>query len=183
MSPMLGCPGFVDCLGRPESCLAAENLTTRRLPTRLRHHDYRALRQPPLPLSPSSGSGHGPNFRLTYKEKGRTVTESFASPAARRKTQREIEEYRRWQELSREFVEVNARLCRLRSAEEPALTPEKKNCGNPPAGNQPGNRAFTAADFLRTPKDREAGFRSGGEGSSFQHASSRCSRFEPTARV
>jgi len=27
--------------------------------------------------------GHGPNFRLTYKEKGKTVTESFASPAAR----------------------------------------------------------------------------------------------------
>lgn len=75
--------------------------------------------------------GHGPNFRLTYKEKGKTVTESFASPAARRKTEREIEEYRRWQELSREFVEVNARLCHLRSAEEPALTPEKKKLRKP----------------------------------------------------
>lgn len=75
--------------------------------------------------------GHGPNFRLTYKEKGKTVTEWFASPAARRKTEREIEQYRRWQELSREFVEVNARLCRLRSAEEPALTSEKKKLRKP----------------------------------------------------
>ena len=32
--------------------------------------------------------GHGPNFRLTYKENGKRVTESFASPAARRKTER-----------------------------------------------------------------------------------------------
>jgi hypothetical protein len=70
--------------------------------------------------------GHGPNFRLTYKEKGKTVTESFASPAARRKTEREIEEYRRWQQLSREFVEVNASLCRLRPAEEQELTLAKK---------------------------------------------------------
>ena len=70
--------------------------------------------------------GHGPNFRLTYKENGKTVTESFASPAARRKTEREIEEYRRWQQLSREFVEVNARLCRLRPAEEQERTPGEK---------------------------------------------------------
>jgi hypothetical protein len=71
-------------------------------------------------------AGHGPNFRLTYKDQGKTVTESFASPAERRKTEREIEEYRRWQQLSHEFVEVNARLCRLRSPSEQELTPEKK---------------------------------------------------------
>jgi hypothetical protein len=34
--------------------------------------------------------GHGPNFRLTYKADGKTVTESFPSPAARRKVEREI---------------------------------------------------------------------------------------------
>ena len=62
---------------------------------------------------------------MTYKENGKTVTESFPSPAARCKTEREIE-YRRWQQLSREFVEVNARLCRLRPAEEQERTPEKK---------------------------------------------------------
>jgi hypothetical protein len=70
--------------------------------------------------------GHGPNFRLTYKEKGKTVTESFGSPDARRKTEREIEEYRRWQQLSREFVEVNASLCRLRPSAGQELTAAKK---------------------------------------------------------
>ena len=35
--------------------------------------------------------GHGPNFRLTRKQNGKTVTETFATPAERRKAQREIE--------------------------------------------------------------------------------------------
>jgi hypothetical protein len=127
--------------------------------------------------------GHGPNFRLTYKEKGKTVTESFASPAARRKTEHEIEEYRRWQQLSREFVEVNASLCRLRPAQEQELTPEKKNCANHPAGSQPGNRASAATGFLRTPPERWPGFRSGGDGDSFRHAPGRSGRLERTAAV
>ncbi|MDE3181124.1 MAG: hypothetical protein KGM47_15880 [Acidobacteriota bacterium] len=72
-------------------------------------------------------SGHGPNFRLTYKAQGKTITESFPSPAARQKAEREIAAYRRWQQLSSDFVETNASICRLRPVE--ALTPsaeEKK---------------------------------------------------------
>lgn len=71
-------------------------------------------------------SGHGPNFRLTYKAQGKTVTESFPSPAARRKAEREIEEHRRWQRLSSEFVETNSSICRLRPVEEPAPTAQEK---------------------------------------------------------
>lgn len=73
--------------------------------------------------------GHGPNFRLTYKAQGKTLTESFPRPAARRKAEREIEEYGKWQQLSREFAAVNASVCRLRPvpAEEAEMTaPEKK---------------------------------------------------------
>jgi hypothetical protein len=127
--------------------------------------------------------GHGPNFRLTYKEKGKTVTESLASPAARRKTGREIEEYRRWQQLSREFVDVNARLCRLRATEEQELTAAKKNCGNHPTGSWPRNRASATAGFLRTAQERWPGFRSGGDGDSFWHAPGRSRRLEPRAAV
>jgi len=72
--------------------------------------------------------GHGPNFRLTYKAHGKTVTESFPSIAARRKAEREIEEYRKWQQLSREFVAVNASLCHLRPVplEATEATPQEK---------------------------------------------------------
>jgi hypothetical protein len=72
--------------------------------------------------------GHGPNFRLTYKVQGKTVTESFPGAAARWKAEREIAEYRKWQQLSREFVEVNASLCRLRPVppEEAEGAPQEK---------------------------------------------------------
>jgi hypothetical protein len=71
-------------------------------------------------------AGHGPNLRLTYKAHGKTVTESFASPAAQRKAEQEIEEYRKWQQLSRDFVEVNSALCRLRPTPEREATPLEK---------------------------------------------------------
>lgn len=69
--------------------------------------------------------GHGPNLRLTYKLGGKTITESFATPAAQRKAEREIAEFARYRELSRAFVELNAQICRDRPVEE-SLSPEKK---------------------------------------------------------
>ena len=62
--------------------------------------------------------GHGPQFRLTRKVEGKTVTESFSSPAAFRKAQREIEEFHRFQTLSAELVAVSDKICRLRPVEE-----------------------------------------------------------------
>lgn len=69
-------------------------------------------------------AGHGPNYRLTYRRHGKTVTESFPDEAAKRKAQREIAEFRRWQELSRELVEVNMQICRARPVE--GATPQEK---------------------------------------------------------
>jgi len=62
--------------------------------------------------------GHGPQFRLTRKIGGKTVTESFSSPTALRKAQREIQEFHRFQNLSAELVAVNEKICRLRPVEE-----------------------------------------------------------------
>ncbi len=70
-------------------------------------------------------SGHGPNYRLTFRHHGKTVTESFPNEAAKRKAQREIAEFRRWQQLSREFVDVNTKICQARSVED-TLSPEEK---------------------------------------------------------
>jgi hypothetical protein len=73
--------------------------------------------------------------RLTYKLNGKTVTESFASPFAQRKAEREIDAFRRWQQLSRSFVELNERICRLRPLEE-SVTPQEKNGRSGPAGSR-----------------------------------------------
>jgi hypothetical protein len=69
--------------------------------------------------------GHGPNLRLTYKLDGKTVTESFATPAAQRKAEREVAAFRRYQELSRAFVDVNAQICQARPLED-VLSPQEK---------------------------------------------------------
>jgi hypothetical protein len=62
--------------------------------------------------------GHGPNFRLTRKVNGKTVSETFSSLAQRRKAQREVETYQRFRQLSRQLLEVNEQICRLRPVEE-----------------------------------------------------------------
>lgn len=69
--------------------------------------------------------GHGPNLRLTYKFQGKTVTESFPSPAAQRKAEREIAGFRQYQELNRTLIETNEKICRLRPVED-TLTPQEK---------------------------------------------------------
>ena len=69
--------------------------------------------------------GHGPQYRLTHSVNGKTVTETFSSAAALRKAQREVEEYHRFQQLSREFVEVNEQICQRRPVEE-TLSPQEK---------------------------------------------------------
>lgn len=69
---------------------------------------------------------HGPHYRLTKKVNGKTVSESFASPAEQRKAQREVEAYHRFRALSRELLAVNERICRLRPVEETLTEEEKK---------------------------------------------------------
>ena len=69
--------------------------------------------------------GHGPNLRLTYKVEGKTFTESFPTPAAQRKAEREIAGFRRYQELSRALVDTNEKICRARPVED-TLTPQEK---------------------------------------------------------
>jgi len=72
-------------------------------------------------------AGHGPDFRLTYKVEGKTCTESLPTPAARHKAEREVAEFRKFQQLSRALVETNAAICHLRPVPEEVETePEKK---------------------------------------------------------
>jgi hypothetical protein len=69
--------------------------------------------------------GHGPNFRLTRKVNGKSVSETFASPAALRKAQREVQTFHRFRELSHELLEVNEKICGARPVED-TLTPQEK---------------------------------------------------------
>jgi hypothetical protein len=70
--------------------------------------------------------GHGPNFRLTRKVEGKTVSESFSSAGELRKAQREVEAFHRFRQLSQDLLEVNERICRARPVEETVSPEEKK---------------------------------------------------------
>lgn len=75
--------------------------------------------------------GHGPNLRLTFKVQGKTVTESLPNPAAVHKAEREIEEFRKYQVLQKEFLEINAQICHLRPSEADTLSPQEKKRSKP----------------------------------------------------
>jgi hypothetical protein len=55
--------------------------------------------------------GHDPQFRLTRRVAGKTVTESFPNPSALRKAQQEVAEFHRFQELSQNLVTLSERVC------------------------------------------------------------------------
>ena len=70
--------------------------------------------------------GHGPHAQLTQKVNGKTVTQNLPSLAALRKAEGEIAEFRRFQTLAGELVDVNRKICRLRPVEDTAAVPQEK---------------------------------------------------------
>jgi hypothetical protein len=70
--------------------------------------------------------GHGPNVRLTRKVEGKTITETFATPAELHKAQREVEAYHRFRELAAQLLEVNEQICSARPVEEELIAQKKK---------------------------------------------------------
>ena len=103
--------------------------------------------------------GHEPQFRLSRKVKGKTVNESFATPAGLRKAQREVAQFQRWQQLGQQLVAINQKICALRPLEKEGSgwTPQKKNgfCG--PSGNYARNKLAAGPCLCRAPQDRSHG--------------------------
>jgi len=71
-------------------------------------------------------AGHGPNYRLTRKVKGKTVTETFATPAELQKAQREVQAYHRFRQLAQELLEINEKICLARPVEQLAGAKKKR---------------------------------------------------------
>jgi hypothetical protein len=70
--------------------------------------------------------GHGPYYRLTRKVDGKSVTETFSSPASLAKAQREVAEYHRFRELSGQLLDVNEQICESRPVTEDTLSSQEK---------------------------------------------------------
>jgi hypothetical protein len=93
--------------------------------------------------------GQEPQFRLTRRVAGKTVTESFADPTALRKAQQEVAEFHRFQKLSQDLVTLNEKICRLRpvTQERGGWTEQKRNgcCG--PSGGGAGSKPTPRPSF------------------------------------
>jgi hypothetical protein len=75
--------------------------------------------KPSCHCAKANDPGHDPQFRLTRRVAGKSVTESFPSPSALRKAQQEVTEFHRFQKLSEDLVSVNEKICALRPVETP----------------------------------------------------------------
>jgi hypothetical protein len=88
----------------------------------LRHGSITAIvrkcGKPSCHCAKANDPGHDPQFRLTRKVNGKTVTESFPNPAALRKAQQEVSEFRRLQKLNEALVGINEKICDLRPIEQ-----------------------------------------------------------------
>jgi hypothetical protein len=123
----------------PESLPALEQLRSRILTQILELGDWRSgsitaingrCGKPNCHCHQPDQPGHGPNFRLTRKIDGKTVSESFSSAAELRKAQREVEAFHRFRQLSQELLEVNEKICRARPVAD-AISPEEKKRRKP----------------------------------------------------
>jgi hypothetical protein len=70
--------------------------------------------------------GHGPNYRLTRKVQGKTITETFSSPVALKKAQREVAEFHQFQNLCEQVVVVSEQLCEVRPVDDTVSRQGKK---------------------------------------------------------
>jgi hypothetical protein len=82
-------------------------------------------------------SGHGPYFRLTRKVQGKTVTETFSSPASLAKARREVAECQRFRELGDQLLHVNEQICELRPVEQTLPSAQEKKRPKPSQRKSP----------------------------------------------
>jgi hypothetical protein len=89
-------------------------------------HSSRTCGKPSCHCAKPNDPGHGPHAQLTQKVNGKTVTQNLPSQAALRKAEGEVAEFRRFQTLTGELIDVNRKICRLRPLEEAAPQPREK---------------------------------------------------------
>jgi hypothetical protein len=79
---------------------------------------YRKCGKPGCHCAQAGALGHGPSWSLTRAVDGKTVTQVIPGGPAVARTQAQLAEYRRFRHLTRELIEVSAKLCdaQLRAA-------------------------------------------------------------------
>jgi len=88
---------------------------------------HRRCGKPNCHCAQPNDPGHGPLRRLTQKIAGKALTQTLPSLSAVRKAEKEIAEFRRFQTLVQQLIEVNHKICRLRPVTaDQAMSVKKK---------------------------------------------------------
>jgi len=75
---------------------------------------YRRCGKPNCACAAPGHRGHGPQWNLTRRVAGRTVTVHLKPGPALEKVRREVAEYRRFRDLCEQLTEISEQICRLR---------------------------------------------------------------------
>lgn len=92
---------------------------------------YRRCGKPGCHCAQPGAVGHGPSWSLTRAVQGKTVTHVIPGGPAVARTQAQLVEYRRFRQLTREFIEVSARLCDARLQADAAAPADGEKRGSP----------------------------------------------------
>lgn len=89
---------------------------------------YRKCGKPSCHCAKRGSQGHGPDWILTREVNGKTITKAIPAGPTVQQTRAQIDEYKRFRELTRELVQVNERICDTRLHQpEAAAAGDKKN--------------------------------------------------------
>lgn len=91
---------------------------------------YRKCGKPNCHCATPGDPGHGPSYSLTRAVSGKTVTRIIPAGPAVAQTQAQLEEYRRFRQLSHELVEVSEALCEASLTQPPAAADAAKKKGS-----------------------------------------------------
>ena len=102
---------------------------------------FRKCGKPTCHCAKPDSSGHGPSYSLTREVESKTITK-IIPPSAVEQTRRQIAEYKRFRDLTREFVEVSDKVCdaQLHAAADSTSRAVKKNGARRGAAGRPGRR-------------------------------------------
>lgn len=93
---------------------------------------FRKCGKPSCHCAKKGDHGHGPSYSLTHAVSGKTVTYVISAGEAVERTRAQLDEYRRFRVLVREFVAISEQICDLQ-LKQPDAQPVKKNRTRRPA--------------------------------------------------
>lgn len=102
---------------------------------------FRKCGKPTCHCAKPDSPGHGPSHSLTREVAGKTVTK-IIPPSAVQQTQQQLDEYKRFRELTRDFVEVSEKVCdaQLHASADRQPRDLKKNGTRRSVAGQPSRR-------------------------------------------